>query len=131
MGLIAYHGSIAEKRAALKQIKAHAKADEIVKGQYWENGRGCAIGCQIHSGKHSEYEPRFGIPIQLAHLEDQIFESLNNGESKTWPIRFMSAIKPGADRRSCAELSTFKPDYKKVATCYMTRINYGWKGKGD
>ena len=45
--------------------------------------------------------------------------------------RLVCAIAPGKDRRSCAELSTFKPDYKKVAACYMTRINYGWKGKGD
>lgn len=45
--------------------------------------------------------------------------------------RIVCAIAPGKKGRECAELAGFKPDYKKVASCYMTRINYGWKGKAD
>ena len=95
--LQAYHGSEWNKVAILAQLRRHAEADEIIKGQYWENGKGCAVGCTIHSGKHAEYEPRFGIPEMIARLEDVIFEGLPNGESKKWPIDFMSAITPGAD----------------------------------
>lgn len=75
----------------------HRDNDELVKGQYWEGGKGCAIGCTIYSGRHEEYETRFGIPQMLAHLEDRIFEGLPNAKAKEWPIRFMSAIEPGAD----------------------------------
>src|SRR5712692_7450214 len=50
------------KSAIMKQLRKHAKADKIEKGYYWEDGKGCAIGCTIHSGDHAEYEPRFGIP---------------------------------------------------------------------
>jgi hypothetical protein len=85
------------KAAVLRQLRAHAKADEIVKGRYWEDGKGCAVGCTIHSGDHAEYEPRFGIPIMLARLEDDLFEGLPNGQAKAWPVAFMSAIRPGAD----------------------------------
>jgi hypothetical protein len=97
MSLIAYHNDKAIKSAILKQLRAHAEADEIVKGQYWEDGKGCAVGCTIHGANHAEYESSFGIPQMLAHLEDCIFEGLPNVEAKKWPVRFMSAIEPGQD----------------------------------
>jgi hypothetical protein len=95
--LRAYHGNEGERVAILAQLQAHYDADEIIKGQYWEGGKGCAVGCTIHSGRHEEYESRFGIPQALARLEDTIFEGLQNGHAKEWPLRFMGAIKPGAD----------------------------------
>ena len=93
----AFHGQQAIKDNVLIQLQAHYEADEIIKGRYWENGKGCAVGCTIHSSDHSEYEPRFGIPQILARLEDGIFENLPNDLAKKWPIRFIKAIKPGAD----------------------------------
>lgn len=95
--LIAYHGDPEVKAAILAQLKRHRAADEIVKGQYWCDGKGCAVGCTIYSGHHAEYEPRFGIPQMLACLEDQIFDGLPNHEAQDWPIAFMAAIEPGAD----------------------------------
>jgi hypothetical protein len=95
--MIAYRNDLALKEKILAQLQAHHDADEIVKGQYWENGKGCAVGCTIHSGNHAEYERRFGIPQMLARLEDSIFEGLPNGNAKAWPMRFMGAIKPGSD----------------------------------
>ena len=47
--LIAFKNTTVTKPVILKQLRAHAKADEIVKGLYWENGKGCAVGCTIHS----------------------------------------------------------------------------------
>jgi hypothetical protein len=95
--MLAYHSDPALKSAILAQLQAHHDADQIVKGQYWQDGKGCAIGCTIHSGSHAEYEPRFGIPQILARLEDCIFEGLPNRAAKKWPMRFMGAIYPGAD----------------------------------
>lgn len=95
--LLAYHGKAAIKAKYLKRIRAHAKADEIVQGRYWEDGKGCAVGCTIHSGNHAAYETELGIPVEIAHLEDQIFEGLKNGAAKAWPERFLKAIKPRAD----------------------------------
>jgi hypothetical protein len=95
--MLAYHNDQSVKDQILSQISDHALADEIVKGQYWEDGKGCAVGCTIHSGKHAEYETRFGIPQMLAHLEDGIFEGLPNDKAKEWPARFMGAIIPGLD----------------------------------
>ena len=95
--LLAYHNDPEIKAAIMAQLQAHYGSDEIVKGQYWKNGKGCAVGCTIHSGDHVEYEGRFGIPIMLARLEDCIFEGLPNGAAKEWPLWFMNAIEPGAD----------------------------------
>ncbi len=95
--MLAYHNDAAIKSGILAQLAAHRSADELLKGKYWENGKGCAIGCTIHSGNHIEYEFRFGIPQMLAHLEDCIFEGLPAAEAAAWPERFMGAIRPGAD----------------------------------
>ena len=92
MKMLAFQNPKYPKEAILAQLKAHQAAEEIVKGQYWENGKGCAVGCTIHGAAHGKYESRFGIPAQLAHLEDLIFEGLPNGEAKEWPLRFVRAI---------------------------------------
>ena len=90
--MLAYHNDPQLKKQILEQLQRHYDADEIVKGRYWQNGKGCAVGCTLYSNQHKEYESRFGIPEILAHLEDTIFEGLPNEEAKNWPIRFMSAI---------------------------------------
>lgn len=97
MKLIAYHNDQQVKEAALAQIRAHVAEDRLLKGYYWKNGMGSAVGCQIHSGNYVEYESRFGIPEMLAWLEDAIFEGLPNDKAQAWPERFMSAIRPGDD----------------------------------
>jgi hypothetical protein len=95
--MLAYYGDQAVKDTIIAQLAAHRAADELVKGQYWQNGKGCAVGCTIYSGHHAEYETRFGIPQMLARLEDRIFEGLPNHDAQLWPERFMGAIRPGID----------------------------------
>jgi len=70
----AYHNDPELKKKVLSELQHHYDADNIVKGRYWENGKGCAVGCLLKSGNHIEYEEKFGIPVQLAYLEDGIFE---------------------------------------------------------
>jgi hypothetical protein len=95
--MLAYHNDPKIKTDILAQLARHRVADEIVKGRYWEDGKGCAVGCTLHSGNHAEYETRFGIPQMLARLEDCIFEGLPVEDARQWPERFMGAIQPGAD----------------------------------
>jgi hypothetical protein len=95
--LIAFHGDANVKDKYMKRLEAHKAADEIIKGLYWKDGKGCAVGCTVHSGNHANYETELGIPRILARLEDGIFESLQNGRAKEWPIQFLSAINVGAD----------------------------------
>ena len=94
----AYHNNDKLKQSVLAQMAAHREADTLIQGYgYWKDGKGCAVGCLIHSGNHGEYETKFGIPKFLARLEDSIFERLPVEVAKQWPERFLSAIEIGTD----------------------------------
>ncbi len=95
--LLAFHNKTSVRTKNLRRIRAHAKADEIIKGTYWEEGRGCAVGCTLHSDEHMAYETELGIPVALARLEDRIFEGLPIARAKQFPAQFLSAPKVGAD----------------------------------
>lgn len=108
LNMLAFHGSQELKDFVLNQLAIHREADKLVKGQYWENGKGCAVGCtlqaislrngkEIEHGDHQNYESELGIPRIIAKLEDRFFEALPNGESQNWPEKFTNAIVPGAD----------------------------------
>jgi hypothetical protein len=95
--MLSFHADPSIKSNYLARVAGHADADEIVKGRYWENGKGCAVGCTIHGPAHKSFERELGIPRMLAWLEDVIFEGLPNRLAKTWPERFLTSIAPGRD----------------------------------
>ena len=83
----AFHGNKDIKDALIAQLEAH----------YWEEGKGCAVECTVHGGKHSDCESLYGIPEVLARLEEGIFELLDNKERKSFALQFIRAIPVGAD----------------------------------
>jgi hypothetical protein len=95
--MLAFHNDPAIKELYLARVRAHREADQLIKGTYWENGKGCAVGCTVHSSSHVAYEKELGIPLILARLEDGIFETLPNQRAMLWPEEFLFAIRPGAD----------------------------------
>jgi hypothetical protein len=95
--LLSFHNDPKTKEKYVTRLKAHAEADEIIKGRYWEDGKGCAVGCTIHSGEHNAYEKELGIPEWLAKLEDRIFEGLSNGEAKKFAVDFLTSIPIGVN----------------------------------
>lgn len=95
--MLAYLGDTKVRQLYIGRVKAHEKADEIIQGRYWEGGKGCAVGCTIHGSDHSKFETELGIPMELAYLQDALFEALPPAEAKTFPAEFLGAIKTGAD----------------------------------
>jgi len=97
----AFHNDPAIKEKYLLRVRAHALADEITQGIYYEEKNGkfrvCAVGCTIHGNSHKAYEDELGIPQLLARLEDGIFEGLPLEHAKLWPEQFLAVIKVGAD----------------------------------
>ncbi|MGL6123877.1 MAG: hypothetical protein ACRC1W_12875 [Shewanella sp.] len=75
----------------MAELAWHREQDNLAKGQYWEGGKGCAGGCLLKNGEHSEYPLAFGIPIMLAGLQDRFFEGVTEERSKLWPEEFMAA----------------------------------------
>ena len=99
--LLAYHSNPAIRKEYLQRVIDHRAADQISKGRYWEDGKGCAVGCTIHSGNHASYEKELGIPSELAYLEDFIFEDLPNARAMMWPEQFLAAIPVPGWRSPC------------------------------
>ena len=41
--LLSFHNDPKIKEKYLERVKAHQEADQIIKGLYWEDGKGCAM----------------------------------------------------------------------------------------
>ncbi len=106
--MLAYSHPLVTKTAFLAELARHREQDMIVQGTYWQDGRGCAVGCslnsvrqltncRLHRNDHAAYEEYLGVPTALAELEDEIFESLPVEQARLWPERFATAIPVGAD----------------------------------
>lgn len=112
--LVTYLNDPELKSAFLAEIGKHEQADAFIKGSYGKlNGhfKGCAIGCSLYSlsviagkapkeaakltGQHDRIPTELGWPLWLAYAEDNIFESLPDDLSKTWPRRLAEAIPVG------------------------------------
>ncbi len=96
----AYDDNPEIKETLVAQVQAHYDADEIIHGKYWEDGKGCAVGCIVHSSQHQKFDAIFGEGGEsCAYLLDALFELMPNCTAKELPRRFVGAIKPGADLR--------------------------------
>jgi hypothetical protein len=55
------------------EVAAHIAADAVVQGRYWEDGKGCFIGCLAHSRDATVLGDRFGLPLPLVRICEGIF----------------------------------------------------------
>ncbi len=95
--MLAFHNDIEVKEKYVNRVKAHAKADNLIQGTGWANGKGCAIGCTLESFDHSAYPTELGLPEWLARLEDRLFEGMENKDAMKFPLDFLEAIPVGVD----------------------------------
>lgn len=94
---LSYHGDPALKARLIAEANRHREQGMLVKGVYWKNGKGCAVGCLLRdpSGGHWKFPIEFGIPEFFARLDDAIFEGLPDKDAQLWPARFLEAIPVG------------------------------------
>lgn len=96
--LLTFHGDPKIKAKYIKRVKAHQEADELVQNYgYWDGGKGCAVGCTLHSSDHNAFETELGIPEWIARCEDSLFEGMSEERSKTFPLEFLEAIPVGVE----------------------------------
>src|SRR5258708_23029455 len=95
--MITFNGDQSIKEKYINRLQLHYEADQIIQGTYWERGKGCAVGCTVHSSEHARYEIELGIPRILAHLEDIFFEGMSNADAKKFPLHFLNAVPVGVD----------------------------------
>ena len=96
MSNLAFHNDPQLAELVRGQVAAHAAADEIAQGVYWENGKGGFIGCIAHSSNPARVEELTGFPVMLTKLAESIFERLPNGQAKAFLPRAINAPKVGA-----------------------------------
>lgn len=97
--LLSWHNDPQLKQKYIDRVRAHRLADNLIQGTGWDNGngKGCAVGCTLESYDHTRFPNELGLPIWIAHLEDSIFEGLDNKTAQLWPERFMEAIPVGVE----------------------------------
>jgi len=97
MTAVAFHNDPALAEMVRAQVDAHTAADEIIQGRYWQNGKGCFIGCLAHSNDTAKVEALTGFPLMLTRIAESIFEGLDNAAAKGFPQRVIAAPRVGAD----------------------------------
>jgi hypothetical protein len=95
--LTSFHGEQKIKDGHIARLQMHSDADEIIQGNYWQNGKGCDTGCSFHSSDHSQWAKQLGIPVIIGYLRDRIFEGLPNAEAKLFPLACSNATPVGVD----------------------------------
>ena len=110
--LLAYHGSDELKSEVVADMRADIEADRLVAGEYWndETHTGCHIGCVLHAravrkgldidinyNSHTVYGNLIGVPIEIAILVENLFESLGKQYGQSFSLAFLDSINPGAD----------------------------------
>jgi hypothetical protein len=82
------------------EVQAHITADAVIQGEYWDGSKGCFIGCLAHSSDATVLQERFGLPLSLVKICENIFEALPAADAKA----FFAAI-PAAVGRDGKDLS--------------------------
>ena len=88
------------------EVAAHIKADALVRGAYWKpisnavGGHGCFISCLTHSSDPTPAFERFGLPVAVLRIAENIFQELPDDEG----IAFFAAL-PDAVGRDGKDLS--------------------------
>ena len=95
--LRAYQNCTMTKTELVDRMQAHYDADEILKGATGEDGKGCTVWCALNDYDHEAFPETLGLPVWLAKLLDQIFESLPAAEARQFSQDWPKAIAEGAD----------------------------------
>ena len=95
--MLAFHGKPEIKQFYMDRVRKHREADELIQGTGWHRGKGCAVGCTLEEYNHNKYSVRLGVPVELARLQDSLFERLPKEDALAFPEQFLGAIPVGAD----------------------------------
>lgn len=95
--LLAFNNDQKVKDKYVKRMARHASADNFIQGRYWEDGKGCHLGCLMESSDPHEEVAEIGIDPRLSYLMDAIFEGLTNKEAKEFAANTIAKTPVGVD----------------------------------
>lgn len=101
--ITAWFGESDLKSAVMERLREHRRMDTIVQGVYFNDGRGCHLGCITHASKntHRVAERLFGIEQRVGYWLEIIFERLPKEDCAAWVLESTEAIPVGADLSRC------------------------------
>lgn len=100
--MLTFKNDPAVAESVRRQMQAHYDADEIIRGTYWQEGKGCFIGCLTHDNSLTNAElasDLIGWPTTLVCMAETIFEELSNSNAKDFARDLMLATPVGKDAR--------------------------------
>ena len=74
------------------EISEHIAADAVIQGEYFDGEKGCFIGCLTHSDDAQEVVDKYGLPIALVRVCENIHEGLSEGEYQDFFSKIGDAI---------------------------------------
>jgi len=99
-----FFGSGQFKEAVRARVQRHHDTDTVRQGVYFREddlgpsgGRGCFIGCALHSGKHADFASLLGMSSWFARMGEAFFEHSDAEVARGMPLPVYDAIKPGVD----------------------------------
>ena len=116
-----------------REVAQHIAADAVVQGTYWENHKGCFIGCLAHSSDPRLVVERYGLTLQILLIAESIFEALPIGEAKQFFADFADAVDDGKDlslvhikflAETLRNLPVQKPYIQSVITPVITGLDH-------
>jgi hypothetical protein len=95
--MLSYLNDPAVKAKYVARFEAHRKADEVIQGQGFKNGRGCFVGCTLDAYKHERFPIELGWPEWLARLADTIFEGIPANDAPQFGTDLLEAVPVGVN----------------------------------
>ena len=87
------------KQAVMDRLREDRRLDRLAQGVYFEDGKGCHLGCltRCNENSHEAVERMFNIPVRIAYWLEAVFENLPEDQCEWWVIEGTNAIPVGAD----------------------------------
>ncbi|MES1979584.1 MAG: hypothetical protein V4451_16200 [Pseudomonadota bacterium] len=95
--MLSYLNDPAVKAKYTARFEAHRKADEVIQGTGFDNGRGCFVGCTLDAYEHDRFPIELGWPEWLALLADAIFEGVPKTDAAQFGTDLLEAVPVGVD----------------------------------
>jgi hypothetical protein len=110
-----YRNDPALKAELVARMRDHQDADRLIRGTYWDVGKGCAVGCTVidilaaeqgvsladvdidDTTWHEEWARVTGLPEWLGRLGDWLFENLPGERWRSWPLELLEAVPVGVN----------------------------------
>ncbi len=95
----AFLGKQSVKDKYVGRLRHSREIDRLTQGTTGDGVKenGCFISCTMGKYSHTDFEKKLGVPLALAHIMENIFESMSAKDAAEWAEKPLAAVRVGAD----------------------------------